>query len=145
MYRNRELSGITVFVSIPNQLDEYEGHKQGGEKVKGGILIGSDTEVCTFLFPRLGQADFVVAGNLAYQFVLEYLQSGARTDDDTASHGIRCLLEDIVGSLCGMRNGQHINQTVQFLLRVEGKELIHLSDILAFRRKPLVYIQHKSL
>ena len=46
-----------------HQLDEHEGHEQGGEEVKGGILIRGNAEIGALLITRLRQADLVVAGN----------------------------------------------------------------------------------
>ena len=144
MYRYREPSAVPVFVRIAYQLDEHEGHEQGGEEVKGGILIRGNAEIGALLIARLRQAYLVVAGNLPDQFVLEYLQPCAKPDDDAAAHRVGRLLEDVIGRLCRVGDREQVKEAVKLLLGVHGQQLIDLSDVLSLRRESLVHIQHKG-
>lgn len=44
-------------VGIADQFDKEKGKKEGGQELKGGVLIGGDAEIGTELFPRQGQID----------------------------------------------------------------------------------------
>ena len=112
MYRNGQLPAVSVFVRVSHQLDEHEGHEQGGEEVKGGILIRGNAEIGTLLVARLRQADLVVAGDLPDQLVLEYLQPCAKPYDDAAAHRVGRLLEDVIGRLCRVGDRKQVEKAV---------------------------------
>ena len=145
MHRHREPPAFPVPVRVAHQLDEHEGHEQGGEEVEGGVLIRGDAEVRALLMARLRQADLVVAGDLPNQPVLEYLQPCPQPDDDTAAHRVGCLAEDVVGRLCRVGDREQVEEAVQLLFAAHGQQLVHLPDVLPLRREPLVHIQHECL
>ncbi len=144
MYRNGQLPAVPVFVRVSHQLDEHEGHEQGGEEVKDRILIRGNAEIGTFLVARLRQADLVAAGDLPDQLILEYLQPCAKPDDDAAAHRVGRLLEDVIGCLCRVGDRKQVEKAVQLLFRVHGQQLINLPDVLSLRWESLVHIQHKG-
>ena len=145
VYRDREPPALPIFIRVAHQLDEHEGHEQGGEEIESGVLVRSDAEVCALLIAWLRQADLVVAGDLPDQPVLEYLQPCPQPDDDAAAHRVGCLAEDVVGRLCRVGDREQVEEAVKLLFTAHGQQLVHLPDILPLRREPLVHIQHEGL
>ena len=86
MNRDRKHPAGTMLIRITNQTDKHEGKEQGGEKIKGAVLVAGDAVLGTRLFSRQLQIDLVIGRDAANIFILENLQSGAETNDDTAAH-----------------------------------------------------------
>ena len=75
-----------MLVRIANQTDKHEGKEQRGEEIKGAVLIAGNAVISARLLSREFQIDLVVGCDVANIPVLENLQSGAETNDDTAAH-----------------------------------------------------------
>lgn len=88
MYRNRQPSIFPVAVCITDKLYKNKAHKQRRKKIKSGILVRGDAKISAFFIAWACQIYFIITGNLAKLFILEYLQSGSKADNDTAADGI---------------------------------------------------------
>ena len=60
------------------------------------------------------QVDFLGAGDLTDQLRLEYLQPGAKPDDDAAAHRVRSLLKQVEGAFGRVLDRQHLKHLPQF-------------------------------
>ena len=81
LHWDRELATHPMFIRIPDELDKNKAHEHGREEIKGTVLIAGDTEIGTFFIAWPRQIDLVVAGDLADQFILKYLQPGMQPSD----------------------------------------------------------------
>src|SRR5699024_4077923 len=96
---DRKLPALAVTVGIAHQLDEHKREKQRGHKVEGTVLVAGHKKVGAGLLAGQLQVDLLGAGDLADQLRLEYLQPGAKPDDDAAAHRVRSLLKQVEGPL----------------------------------------------
>ena len=86
MNRDRKHPAGTMLIRITNQTDKHEGKEQGREKIKGAVLVAGNAVIRARLLSRQLQIDLVIGRDAANIFILENLQSGAETNDDTAAH-----------------------------------------------------------
>ena len=88
MNRDRKHPAGTMLIRVTNQTDKHEGKEQGGEKIKGAVLIAGNAVISTRLLAREFQINLVIGRDAANISILENLQSGAETNDDTAAHSL---------------------------------------------------------
>ena len=112
---NREFPAGAMLICITHQFDKDKGEEKGREEIECAVLIAGDAKVGAGLRAGQFQIDFIEGGNIAYVAVLEYLHPGTQADDDSATNAFTGLFENVVGRFCGVTDGEHIKQRVQFL------------------------------
>ena len=86
MNRDRKHPAGTMLIRITNQTDKHEGKEQGGEKIKGAVLVAGNAVIRARLLSRQLQIDRVIGRDAANISILKDLQSGAEISDDNAAH-----------------------------------------------------------
>ena len=118
-----------MLICVADKFDKNEREKERGQKIEGAVLIARDAEVRTRLFPGKLQVDLVMACDFSDLSVLENLKTGTQPDDHAAANIFTGLLKNRVGSFCGMRFWQALENGVQFGLSFHGKQIVNLPDI----------------
>ena len=76
---------------------------------------------------------------------MKHLEPGPQPDDDAAPDTFAGLLENVVGGLGRVGDGEYIEQGIQLLLAARGEKLVDLSDTAPVLRVALLHVEHQGL